>query len=612
MKHSSVFTMGLAVCLLAAACQSPVDSSASFTTTSEASSTSTEGYSTPTQTEQTQIYQKRAFPTLVRGATLFVEDYIGVLPGKNEDQTATTFQTYVMRASNESAIGGVVGGDGASNEIAIYRPGTLIFNIYANGVVKTFSVKTTESDDFTNLKTMLSAYGKNYKAVEYQNDEDGNQVVLSEIYRSKNYLYNATQKGGYLLSALDDNLYTFSLTGVDADDLNVYKQPAGDKAAYNDYTGTLQLLQNTSAWSYSTYFSKFPALKRFKYLYYANQSTAVRLFYALGLFGTSHAANGTTYYPYFIFACVNNGNVELLPVMSDKTGSSITYYYPFRLSNPNEVKVAALDSYVENYEAPEKIDVSPITNALRELAGTNLNYTISGKHVITGADGTVLKNNSPYMGASGVFRPWNRKVALVKVNPDLIYDDIFHGVEENAYPGGYWSYAGKTYNYDYISATNSYEVTGEVKEAGKAESYPKWYSYGHMQRFVTTLAIRTTWLNSSYPTYDEATNTYTFSPQYSAAYSVMTGFVQLGYKQDVTSYTSQFMSLLKSTGSMTLHIDYNDDKTVKDMVIVLKMDLPKSEFVGIDQDYTWTHTITIDQVGTTDLSEIESQMKLPE
>lgn len=611
MKRSSVFLTGLAVCLLVA-CQSPANREAGSSDTSVTSTTSSEDYATPSQSEKTQIYQKRAFPTLIRGATLFVEDYVGVLPGKNEDPTATAFTTYVMRASNESAIGGVRGGDGASNEIVIYRPGTLVFNVYANDVVKTFTVQAVESDEFTSLKTALSAYGKNYKAVEYQYDEDGKEVVLSEIYRSKNYLYNATQKGGYLLSALDDNLYTFSLSDVTADDLTVEKQPAGDKAAYNDLTGSLQLLQTNAAWSYSSYFSKMPSLKRFKYLFYANQSTAVRLFYALGLFGSTHRANGITYYPYFIFASMNQGSVELLPVLTNQDGSSITYYYPFRLSLPNAVKVSALDQYVENYEAPEKIDTSAIVSALREMAGTNLNYTISGKHVITGADGTVLKPNSPYLGTSGVFYSWNRKVALVKVNPDLFYDDIFHGSGENTYPGGYWNYGGKTYNYDYVAATNSYVVTGEIIEAGQNSSYPKWYSYGHMQRFVTTLAIQTSWLNSSYPSYDEATNTYTFSPQYSASFSTMTGFVKLGYKQDVTSYTGLFMTLLQETGSMTLHIDYNEDKTVKDMIVVLSMQLPKSYFPGVDQDYTWTHTITIDHIGTTDLSEIQAQMKLPE
>jgi hypothetical protein len=606
MGKRSFFTLCAALLLSLSSCGGQGEADSSAAGSSEPAETS---YSVPEQAALTQIYQKRSFPTLTRGMSLYLDDYIGFVPGT--DDPAEDYYVYVMDSSSGNPIGGVVGGDGSSHEILMYRPGTLIFNVVAGDDYETFTLEVGESQDFLDLLSALADYDDNYKAVEFTYDEDGNETILAEIYRSSNYIYDATAGEGYLLSKLDDNIYTFTLASADAAELEVNRSPAGDKAAFLTYTASLQTLQETDAWAYATTFNSTPSLKRFRYLFYAGQETATKLFYALGLTHSYYTSDGTYYYPFFMYACLNAGSVELLPVLLSSSGS-MTYFYPFRLSLPGEAKVSALDEYVDNYLAPEKVDTTEIRDALKACS-TAMNYAINGKLTFTGEDGTVLLPNSPYLKSTSYFYTWARRVGKIKLTPTLFYDDIYHGLGASAYPGGYWSTGGKTYNYDYVSSTDSYVVTEEVIEANQDASYAHWWMYSHLQRFVTTLAVRTSWLNTSYPTYDAETGVYSFSPQYSGALSLMKGFVKLGFHPEVVSYSSsKFLQILQKNGSMDIKINYGDEGALESILITLRMTLTQEDFPGIDQDYVWTDDITISGIGTTDLSEIESQLEIPE
>lgn len=578
-------------------------------------SSSSETYEAPKQTEETQIYQKRAFPTLTRGMTFYVEDYIGVVPGLLDDQEDTSFKTYVVDNSYESVIGYVSGGDGASNNIILYRPGVLVFNVYAGDAVATYSVDVEESNDFTAMMGALSEYSTNYVAEQFSYDDDGNEVILNKIYRAKNYIYNETSGGGYILSALNDNIFSFTLSSADSEDLDVNNIPQGDKSDYNSMMGTFTTFQTEAAWSYSTLFQSTPSLKKYKYLFYYSQSMATKLFYGLGLMNSSYTSGGTKYYPYFIFASYVDGNLELLPVMIDSSGSTYTYFYPFRLSSPNTAEVPALDTYVAEYMAPETVDVEPICEAFYACTG-DMNYTITTSTSIVDDDGNSLPKTSNLLSSTTYFKSWNRSPGKRIATYDAYYGETFHGLGTSSspyIPGGYWSHDGSTYNYTYDEGNDKWYTTAEVVEYGADAPYAHWWSYSVLAYYVPTLAISMTSVRNSYPTYDEETGYYTFLPTTSSSLSVMKGVLKLVYRQDVVSGgNATFSSILTNKGQLDIKLAYKENGSIDTIELKTTMPLEPEDFNGLTKTYHWTCDAIISDIGSTDLSYITDELTVPE
>jgi len=589
------------------------------TTSSSSNSVSSQTYEAPVQTDETQIYQKRAFPTLTRGMTFYVEDYIGVVPGRLEDQEDTSFKTYVVENSYEAMVGAVSGGDGTSNEILLYRPGLLVFNISANDVTKTFSVEIEESNDFSAMYEAISVYSNNYIAEQITYDDDGNEIIANKIYRSKNYIYNETQQTGYILTSLNDNIFSFTLSSSTSTDLEVNNIPQGDKSDYHSMMGSFTSFQTEGAWSYSALFSSTPSLKKYKYLFYYSQSVATKLFYGLGLMNSSYTSGGTKFYPYFIFASYTDGALELLPVMIDSAGSNYTYFYPFRLSSPDQVKVSSLDNYVSEYLEPESVDVEPICEAFYACSKTanQMNYTMTTTTTIVDDDGVALPSNSTLLSSSSFFRPWNRSPGKRIATQEAYYGETFHGTGSSSspyIPGGYWSSGGKTYTYTYDKTSDKWYATKEVIEYGETEPYEHWYSYSTLAYYIPTLAISMTSIRNSYPTYDEETGYYTFLPTTSSSLAVMTSVIKMTYRQDVvTGGSKTFKEILTNKSELNIKLTYKEDKTTIDSIeLIVTMPLEKEDFSGLTKDYHFTLKAVIDNIGSSDLSHITSQLTIPE
>lgn len=568
-------------------------------------------YEAPEQSKLTQFYQKRDWPILTRGMTFYVEDYVGMVEG-SDDAGDTNFKTYVVDGESDVLVGYVYGGDGYSNNIILYHPGLLVFNVYANGQVGTFEVTVTENAEFDATIEALSVYERNYTAYQYDYDDDGNEVELTTVYASKNYVYDEAVGEGYLLSKLDDSYYSFTLTDADSDDLSLYKVPSGDKAGYNSATTSLNILQTETAWTYSSVFSSNAALKKFKYCFYYSYSMACRIFSSLGLTSSTYSVSGTTFYPYYIFASYTNENLELLPVMINSDGTYVSYFRPFRLSNPGTTTVAALDSYVNAYSAPEKVDTSEIVNALRYVS-EKLNYTISSTITITDDLGNVLPSNSPYLTSNSYFRYLNRHPGTRMISEDAYYGTQFHGLSPNTIPGGYWSYGGVTYDYTYDSSTDVYYTTDEVVDYGASAPYAHWYNYTIMQYYIPTAVMSMTNVRNSYPEYDADTGTYYMTPDLSASLSVMKGVVTMCYHMDcMSSTTNKFYLAMIDSGVLAWNFEYDEEGNVSKIIMTLTMELNNNVFSGLTQDYHYEDVMVIDNIGTTDISWITDQLSVPE
>lgn len=136
-----------------------------------------------------------------------------------------------------------------------------------------------------------------------------------------------------------------------------------------------------------------------------------------------------------------------------------------------------------------------------------------------------------------------------------------------------------------------------------------------MQRHIIGLSISSSQVSSAFPSYDEETNTYSFSAQTSAGTSLITSVISMCYHQDITQYTNPFMSyLLPKYGKMTWSFTYSDEErtTLTGMNIKVSVTLPKENFPSFDQDYTWVMDCQYTNIGTSSLDPIVSTLTLPD
>lgn len=569
-------------------------------------------YEAPEQGDVTQFYQKRAWPVLTRGMTFYVEDYVGMVAGKNDEGGDTNFRTYVVDAEDDAVVGYVSGGDGVTNNIILYRPGQLVFNVYANGQIGTFEVTVQENTEFNALMDALEPYGRNYTAYQYGYDEDGKEVEDTTIYASSHYIYDEAAGGGYVLSKKDDQCYSFTLTDAENADLVPYKVPTGTKVDYNSDTVSFSILQTTGAWSYSPNFANNPSYSKFKFRFFYSYAMACRLYSNLGMTASSYNIGGTTMYPYFMYASYADGQLELLPVMVSGDLVYISIIRPFRLSNPGTTSVKALDDYVAAYSAPEKVDVSEIVDALTYVS-TNLNYTLTSEIEITDPDGDVLPANSNYYTSHDYFYMLGRHPGVRSITKEAYHGTQFHGSSYDSYvPGGYWSKDGVTYDYTQDLQTKEYYTTREAIEYGETKPYAHWYNYSILQYYIPTAVMSMNNVRNSYPEYDAETKTYTMNTDLTASINVMKGVVIMGYHWDVMQQmTGVFYLSMINDGTLAWNFDYDEDGIVSEITMTLEFDLTGEVFDGIaaDAPFHYKNVIKIGNIGTTDLSAVTSQLK---
>lgn len=605
---------------------SPVTSSDHSGEDSSISQDSKETYTRPEAQERSIIYQTRAIPTLKRGSSIQLDEFFAVVPGKNEDQNATSFQAYVVKGSKESYVGYLDGGDGDSLNLVLARPGTVVLNLLANGVYKTISLEVEENKECQELMNALANTKNNYTAIQSKYDEDGNKQIIQRVYRSDNYIYGDSSKQGYLLSKKDDNIYSFTLDNVNSEDneLQVNMSPAGDKADYNGTFLSLDTLANSTYWQYSTLFASNARFKRFKYAFVASSSLTKRIFKSLFLMSSSY----NNYSPYLVLASYQNNEISFLPVLANSAGTGISCFYEFTLSDINTTKVKAVDDYVSAYKAPTPADVSQITSSIKYLSNL-LNYSLDAKLSYIGADGKKLTSRSPYMnlfkngvsvvGASGTLPNLTRYAGNKVITRTAYFGSRFGGSDSTGYrQGGLWNTNNSTYNYYETSAGSGiYQVEKETLEKSsanaEAKSYPNWWSYSFMQRHIIGLSISSSEVAAAYPVYDEESNTYTFSAQTSAGTSLITSVIAMCYHQDITQYSNPFMSyLLPRYGKMTWSFTYSDEErsNLISMNIKVSVTLPKENFPSFDQDYTWVMDCEYTNIGTSSLDPIVSTLSI--
>ncbi len=583
----------------------------------------TEICSKPAAEEKTQIYQKRAFPVLRRGMTIKLDEFFGVVPGKNEDQNATALQAYMVKSSSENYVGYLTGGDGKSLDLLFVRPGEVTINLYANGVYKTITLNVEENEECGNLVKVLSKVKSNYTATQFKYNDDGEKVVVQKVYRSSNYIYGATTKSGYLLSKKDDNIYSFSLPSVESDELDIDMSPQGDKADYNGTFLSLDATADNSYWQYSALFQNSASLKKFKYAFAASSSLTKRLFKSLFLMNDSYEDSS----PYLMFASYQNNELSFLPVLANSDGTKLSYMYEFTISSVDSTRVAALDDYVDQYKAPTPTDVSQIRNAIKYMSGL-VNWTLDAKLSYIGEDGKKLSSRSPYMnifkggnkvaGLSGSLPDLTRYAGIKKITEKAYFGTRYGGSEVTGFrQGGLWSTNNTTYNY-YETETDSgvYKVTRETIEAsnssGQSRKYPNWWSYAFMQRHLIGLSLSTTSINNAFPLYDEGSNTFTFTGKTDSSYNVIISVIAMCYHADITQYSNPFRDFfVKNYGTLDWSFTYSNDKVLTGMNLVVKVRLPKEYFPSFDQDYYWVMDCAYSDIGTTSLDSIISTLSVP-
>ena len=136
-----------------------------------------------------------------------------------------------------------------------------------------------------------------------------------------------------------------------------------------------------------------------------------------------------------------------------------------------------------------------------------------------------------------------------------------------------------------------------------------------MQRHVIGLSISSSQVAASFPTYDEASNTYSFTAATSAGLSLIKSVIAMCYHQDITQYSNPFMSyLLPNYGKMTWGFTYADKErtTLTGMNIRVSITLPKENITSLDQDYTWVMDCQYTNIGTSSLDPIISTLSVPE
>lgn len=547
----------------------------------------------PEKKEKTQFYLKNKLENFKRGMTVDLDEFVGVVPGTSDSSDSTEFKSYVLKAEGDRRVGYLEGGDGGSeNKLTFITTGEIVVLLKCNGVSKTYTLKVEENDEFSSFLASLSGIGSNYGFEVKASDGKVNRQVV----RKGNYLYDSLNKNGYLLSSLDDNLYYFTLPSIDSPitDLNVTVPPAGTKDVYNSLFTDLSEYSNGSEWIYTSTYDAVPQYKKYKYAYNYSANKVNSFFSSLFFTNSSYSAENNTFYPYMVLASYQNEKMSFLPVVSTSDLGRMAFLGEVSITSTNQTKVAALDEYIQEYMAPAKTDMSEITDNFTYCVGNNFDYSVTPTFEVRGADGTKLSRSSPYYVNN--FERFDDNMHYYKVTKDMVYIKDFNSVTAS---GGLYSVNNKTYEYLDKDQDGTYEFLIEYIDGQSKTSYPNWYTYSWMNRYVLTLAYSSSNIKDSYGTYDKETGTYTISSSVPAGANVC--WSALSVSSNIMNFSS-IQDLVKAYSKATFNFTY---KTVEGKKVLDKIEqhlyitYPKSVFTNFDQDYTVNIKSIVSSIGTT-------------
>lgn len=578
----------------------PPTSPSENSTTTTSTSTSDQGgnkedFSIPEVKDYTQFYLKNSLANLQRGQTIDLNQYIGVLPGKKDTNPSTTLTASVLNGETTTSAGYIQEGNGAGAHLVISKPGEIIFNVQANGVTKTYDVLAKEGLFMSNLLDALKGVGVNYAMDSYSIDTTtGDRTFRTHSLRGVNYIYNETQKYGYLLSKKDDQMYSFKLDSATSTNLEVEVPPVSDKLNYNLLFAPLSNFSSANLWSFSTLFENNVMLKKYNVAFMGSSQEIIQFFYSLNYLQQSYTINNTTFTPAAVFASYQNKELSFLPVISD--GSNIVYLPEVVLSKVDEASVPVLESYVSEYKSPVKADVTELVNNVRHLTDV-FDYTVSAKTTAYDSKGEEVPRYSPYMKSvfhGMLWEPYHY------VTEPAFFDDNFHGFYPEVLGGGLFNKDKKTYEFLDEDGDGKYESLTEYIEYGHTTSSEVWWGYSFINIYLAGWGYPISDIKNGYPSYDAASGTYTFSGVTTGGYDLLAGGIAFGYTKNILNNNEYVKTVLKSSyATSKFNFTYNAKGVLSKMVNTIEITFPKSVFPVLDQDYRWKCEITIDDIGGT-------------
>lgn len=576
-------------------------------TSSEASSYENTTVSTSISETSTQEEKKdyttfqllNDFSNVKRGMKINLEEYIKVIPGKNEEQSLTEFKSYVLNSDESDSCGYIDGGNGITNTLIVTNPGEIVLNIEANGKNETFVIEVEESEDFYNFEQALLNVKSNYAFEKVWFNSNTNALTTyGKGYRNTNYIYDEVNKDGYLLSSKDDNVYSFNLDSINSslEDIQVIVPPTTTKMTFNSLFVDMNTFASSSKWSYSELFQNNLYYKKFKYLFSGTSNEITRFFADLYYLNSSYTEGSTTYSPYAVMASYQNGILSFLPLVVNSSGTSLSYLPEVQLSSINEVAIDSLDTYVEKYLAPKKENVTPLTDAIKEIYNDGyFDYTVNTTTKVVDSSGNTVKASDPVVSQYFSSLLYNRYRYITR---KTFYSSNFGGIYPSVKPGGLTNSNSKTYEYLDEDNDGNFEKYFEYKESGK-DSPEHWWSFEHIRIYVHTVAYSTSYLNNGYPTYDEETNTYTYFGNLSAGYNLIVGGIKFGYSLNALN-VDYFEDLLNTSYTVSkFNVTYDTEGKVSNFTNTIEVTYKAGLLPNLSEDYTWVCTISIEDIGST-------------
>ena len=555
-----------------------------------------EDLTVPEQSDVSQIYLKRALTNFTIGQTIDLKNYIGVLPGKNEDASLTDFTSSILKVADEPDVATL-----AENNLSFIKEGSFYLGIRANGQARVFEISVSQSVPYSNLINFLGSVDKNYTVNFYGTDEYGAEVITNQTLRSANYFYNSSAKYGYILSNKDNNIYTYGLSDVNSTDLTINTPPIGDNYDYNNLFYSISDFANPLYWTFTNSMNNQSDLSGYNYV--LNYSTSLASRFCAALFLTTNLSyGGLTYYPYTVYARVTNDEIRFVPFYMSLSGTSIIYLSPCSITNVGTTSVGVLDEYVENNEAPEKVDTSEVINNIR-YASNLMNYTFSTTMSVKDENGDNVS------ATSAVYQDYFAKFANAlnqrKVMPNGYWSSNFSGSNGEIIPGGLLCTNNKTYLYRNVNNTpnvEDYTLISEYIEEGQTSSYPYWYSYSNMFEYLLSGAFSYNEIFNGYPTKDG--DDYIFSSNSEEGLDLVTGALAFGCQPFSANSGILHQALGVSNSTLRFHFEYDESGTLEEMVLTTTMTLDSSLEPRIDQNYVMQFVTTVSDIGTTDFSDI--------
>lgn len=555
----------------------------------------------PERSDKTQFYLKNNFDNVYRGMMLNLNDYIEVIPGKNESDSATTFVAKILNGEETKSVAYFFTDSTKQNKLVLTSPGVVYLQVSANNESIVYEINVKESKTFDSFKSTLNKTESNYEFERMKlNQDTNNRDVLLKGYRGNNYFYNETNKIGFLLSTKDDNVYNFNLDSINSD-IDIILPPAGKKNDFLSRAVNLSKFSDSSYWGYTTNLSRNTAYSRYTYMFSGTSEELDQFFFSLYYINGVFTVNGTYYYPATVYSYEKNNELYFLPVLMNSSGTSIGYLPEVRVYNIGGSKVPTLDKYIDEMKAPVKPDTSKLISALNYI-NNKFDYTVSANSKVYDSKGKVVSKMNPYYSKYFEDFGYYPKTYITK---DAFWDNNFHGswVSGTIIPGGLFTENKKTYHY--YEVDGKYKNVGEYIMAGSTSSSAYWYGYQHIARFVMAYAYGKTDIENGYPEVDLNNYTYKYLGSSEAGAKLIANTISFGYFNPLLTNDKTLVRLIQSQyASVTFNIDYDDNGLVIALHANLEITYPKT-LLPIDQNYTWKLAVTVDDIGSTN-SELET------